>query len=110
MKYVFKYDTFLHSSRVQDKQLVHMPSAAEGADSEFSSRVRCSVSSVGHQMANLKVVAPPLYLHALFKAHLSQEKSQCSHIKHPLARLFMPYLCLQNTEQGSILVQLVTYI
>lgn len=87
-----------------------MPSPAEGADSEFSSCVCCSVSSVGHQMANLKVVAPPLYLHALFKAHLSQEKSQCSHIKHPLARLFMPYLCLQNTEQGSILVQLVTYI
>lgn len=61
-------------------------------------------------MANLKVVAPPSYLHALFKAHLSQEKSQRSHIKHPLARLFMPYLWFQNTDQGSILVQLVTYI
>lgn len=52
------------------------------SDSELSSRVSSSVYSVACQMANLKVAAPPLYLHALFKAHLSQEKSQCSHIKH----------------------------
>lgn len=61
-------------------------------------------------MAIRKVVAPPSYLHALFRAHLSQEKPRRGHIKHPLARLFMPYLCLQNREQVSILVQLETFL
>ena len=60
-------------------------------------------------MVNLKVVAPRFYLHALFKAHLSQEKLLCSHIKHQLARLFIPYLCLRNREPGSP-VLLMTYI
>lgn len=103
------YNYFFHSSCVQDRQLVHILSPSDGGDGE-SSCVRRSPSSAGDQMANLKVVAPPSYLHALFKAHLSQGKSACSHIKHPLARLFMPYLCLQNTGQDSILVQLETFI
>lgn len=59
----------------------------------YSSCILRSVYIVGHQMVNLKVVALLLYVHALFKAHLSQKQSQCSHIKHTPAHLFMPYSC-----------------
>lgn len=42
------------------KQLVHISSPSDEGASEFSSCVSSLVSCVGHQMANLKVVASPL--------------------------------------------------
>lgn len=96
----FKHVVFIHLACLY-KQLVHILYLHHLTEVPVNSpSARCSVSSVGHQMANLNVVAPPLYLDALFRAYLSQEKSQRCHIQHPLARLFMPYLCLQNTEHG----------
>lgn len=72
---------------IQGIQVLHILVPLDDGNCE-SSCICCLASSVGHQMANLKVVAPPSYLHALFKAHLSQDKSQWSHIKQPLVRLF----------------------